>query len=193
MHLVPAHCRYLEVQCVAGLRKLHDPKLALAAKLTSQDGDDCVGKTAQAHADLRDTVATNDTLAEGTFGLYKSVRRSCPGLGMQKAAAISQTLISKHLGGADAVRHRIRKVGTNAEQRLGIRKSKPPPSGLGYFHTLPHLEQKALIDMARLTRKEARSRDCADEKEVCRPPMHSSCHAAHVCTWYHSSPTCNCT
>lgn len=29
---------YLEVQCVAALRKLHDPKLALRNHLTSQDG-----------------------------------------------------------------------------------------------------------------------------------------------------------
>lgn len=40
---------YLEVQCVAALRKLHDPKLALRYHLTSIGGDHSYGKSAQAH------------------------------------------------------------------------------------------------------------------------------------------------
>ena len=52
--------RYLEVQCAAALRKLHDPKLALADKLTSQDGANCVGKSEQMHTDTIGVHTTND-------------------------------------------------------------------------------------------------------------------------------------
>eukprot|EP00966_Prymnesium_polylepis_P113401 2622040-Prymnesium_polylepis.1 len=55
---------YLEVQCAAALRKMHDPKLALADKLTSQDGANSIGKQAQAHADTQGCSASNDALAE---------------------------------------------------------------------------------------------------------------------------------
>ena len=180
MYLVSVAHRYLEVQCVAGLRKLHDPKLAIAAKLTSLDGEECVGKMAEAHADLQSTSATNDPLAEGTFGTYKSVRRQCPGLGMQKSSAISQSVISKHMATDDAVLHRVRKARTQTEQRLGVRKPKPAPSGMGYFNRLPHLEQKALIDMARSTRKEMRALDQADETEVGARSSVVTCHTC-VC------------
>lgn len=59
---------YLEVQCVAALRKLHDPKLALRDKLTSKDGVNSVGNSEEAHRDLIGCHATNDALAESVFG-----------------------------------------------------------------------------------------------------------------------------
>ena len=43
---------YLQVQSEAGIFKLHDSKLALADKLTSQDGANSIGKQAVAHAGL---------------------------------------------------------------------------------------------------------------------------------------------
>jgi len=61
---------YLEVQCAAALRKMHDPKLALADKLTSQDGANSIGKQAQAHADTQGCSASNDALAESVFGTF---------------------------------------------------------------------------------------------------------------------------
>ena len=75
----------LEVQCVAGLRKLHDHKLALADKLTSQEGAKSFGKSAQAHADSIGLDATNDRLAESVFGTYDYWLRRCPGISMEAA------------------------------------------------------------------------------------------------------------
>lgn len=43
---------YLQVQCSAALEKMQDAKLAIADKLTSQDGADAVAKTATAHEGL---------------------------------------------------------------------------------------------------------------------------------------------
>lgn len=41
---------YLQVQCSAGLEKMHDAKLAIADKLTSLEGSNSVGKQSTAHA-----------------------------------------------------------------------------------------------------------------------------------------------
>lgn len=41
---------YLEVQCAAAIEKMHDAKLAIANKLSSQDGYNAVNKQSTAHA-----------------------------------------------------------------------------------------------------------------------------------------------
>lgn len=70
---------YLEVQCVAALRKMHDKKLALADKLTSQDGVNSIGNQAQGHADTQGCHASNDALAESVFGTFDMILRRFPG------------------------------------------------------------------------------------------------------------------
>eukprot|EP00966_Prymnesium_polylepis_P259721 5999344-Prymnesium_polylepis.2 len=54
---------YLQVQCAAALEKMHDPKLAIADKLTSQHGVNSFGKNAAAHEDTLRCHSTNDALA----------------------------------------------------------------------------------------------------------------------------------
>ena len=134
-HLLAIPRRYLEVQCVAGLRKLHDPKLALANKLESQGGTQSFAKSAQAHADTVGLDATNDRLAESVFGVYDYVLRRCPGISMEAASAVAQAM-----------------------------RAKSFVEG-GYFYLLPPREQHALVEVARTTVRELRALDRADHAE----------------------------
>ena len=86
----PPPCRYLEAQCAAGLMKMHDKKIAIADKLTSQDGANCVGKLAQAHEDLQGCYATNDELAESGFGQFTYTLVRAPGISREAASGQAQ-------------------------------------------------------------------------------------------------------
>jgi hypothetical protein len=123
------------VQCVAGLRKLHDPKLALADKLTSQEGAKSFSKSARAHTDTIGLDATNDRLAESVFGVYDYVLRRCPGISMEAASAVAQAIRSKSFA----------------------------PDGT--FTKLPRNEQIALVELARTSVREMRAVDRADHAE----------------------------
>ena len=128
--------RYLEVQCSAGLRKLHDPKLALADKLTSQGGANAFDKSAQAHTDTIGLDANNDRLAESVFGTYDYVLRRCPGISMEAASAVAQAMRAKSFAEG------------------------------GYFHSLPPLEAHALVQLAREIERELRAVDLAHHTEL---------------------------
>ena len=127
--------RYLEVQCVAGLRKMHDPKLAIAKHLTSQDGVASFDNSAQAHTDLIGLDATNDRLAESVFGIYDYVLKRNPNISMEAASALAMAM-----------------------------RAKSFEEG-GYFDTLPPHEQMALVELARTTVDEMRAVDRADHSE----------------------------
>ena len=120
---------YLEVQCVAGLRKMHDPKLAIANKLTSQDGAMSFAKAQQAHLDTIGFDATNDRLAESVFGRYDYQLRRNPNISMEAASALAQAMTAKSFEEG------------------------------GYFHSVPLHEAMALVELARLTVDEMRAVD----------------------------------
>ena len=123
---------YLEVQCIAGLRKLHCPKLALSNKLDSLGGEQSFANSEQAHEDTIGLDATNDRLAESVFGVYDYTLRHCPGISMEAASAVAQAM-----------------------------RAKSFVEG-GYFHSLPPHEQHALVELARTTVREMRKIDRAD-------------------------------
>lgn len=141
---------FLEVQCHAALRKLHDPKLALRDKLTSVDGDSSVGNSAVAHADTIGVHATNDSLAEGVFGTYDMILRRCQGISMEAASAVAQAVRSQMLSRGDCVARR--KKSTVKEREAFT----------GYIYTLPPHEQEALVEVARVTVDEMRDIDRLD-------------------------------
>ena len=126
---------YLEVQCVAGLRKLRDPKLALANKLTSQEGVYCWSKAQDVHYDTVGLDATNDRLAESVFGVYDYVLKRNPNISMEAASAVAMALRSKSFGEG------------------------------GYFYALPPHEQEALVEVARCSVREIRKLDHADHAD----------------------------
>ena len=126
---------YLEVQCVAGLRKLHDKKLAIAKHLASQDGVSSFANSVQMHIDTIGLDASNDRLAESVFGRYDYIRKRCPGISMEAASAVAQAISAKSF----------------------------EPGG--YFHSLSPHEQHAVIEVARTTVRELRAVDRADHAE----------------------------
>lgn len=156
---------YLEIQCAAGLRKMHDPRLALRDKLTSQDGVNCVGNSQQAHEDTLGVHATNDVLAESVFGTYDMILHRCPGISMEAASAVSQSVRSLMLSLGDHTAHRKKSC---QKERKGF---------AGLFYALPEKEQEALVELARLTVKEMRDIDRADHRaldeyhKVCARPL----------------------
>lgn len=138
---------FLEVQCRAALRKLHDPKLALRDKLTSVGGDRCVGNSAVAHSDTIGVHATNDSLAEGVFGTYDMILRHCRGISMEAASAVAQAMRSQMLSLGDCVARRKKSTVKEREEFTG------------YIYTLPPHEQEALVELARVTVDEMRDVD----------------------------------
>lgn len=145
---------YLEVQCVAGLRKIHDPNLALRDKLTSQGGDNCFSNRELAHVQTIGCNATNDTLAESVFGTYDMILRRCQGISVEAASGVSQAIRSKFLSYGDHVEH-----------RKECTKKKEDDS-VGWMHRLPECEQQALVELARTTVKELRDVDRADHRAL---------------------------
>lgn len=153
---------YLQVQAAAALTKMYDQKLAIASKLTSQDGENCFGKQAEADKSLVGCNATNDATAEAVFGAWKLERRRNPGISVRRSSGLAQARISKSLAYADAVRHRKRRLSPSAQ--AASRKQK---SGMfGYFHALPYTEQVALVEMCRAERQQQRHLDRQDWEEL---------------------------
>lgn len=145
---------YLETQCIAGLRKMHDERLALRDKLTSMNGSNSVGKSQEAHRDTVGCHATNDALAESVFGTYDMILRRCPGISMEAASAVAQSVRSQVLGYGDHVLHRKASC-----------KEKEKPF-VGYLYSLPEKEQEALVELARVTVKELRGVDGEDHRNL---------------------------
>jgi hypothetical protein len=133
---------YLQVQCVAALKKMRDPKLAIADKLSSQGGANAFDQNAQAHADCVALDGTNDRLAESVFGHYDYVLRRCPGISMEAAAAIGQAIRAKSFAEG------------------------------GAFHALPEHEQLALIELARESVRAERAVDREDHREHAEYHVH---------------------
>lgn len=145
---------YIEVQCAAGLRKMYDPKLALRDKLSSQNGANSVGVSQQAHENMMGVHATNDVLAESVFGTYDMILRRCPGISLEAASAVAQSVRSMMLSYGDHTAHRKESC---KKQHQGF---------VGWFYQLPEKEQEALVEAARLTVKEMRDIDKADHKAL---------------------------
>eukprot|EP00966_Prymnesium_polylepis_P199016 4611850-Prymnesium_polylepis.1 len=74
---------------------MHDPKLALADKLTSQDGANSIAKQGQAHTDTQGCAACNDVLAESVFGTFDYILRRFGGISVEAASAVAQAVRSK--------------------------------------------------------------------------------------------------
>lgn len=162
---------YLEVQCAAGLRKMHDPRLALRDKHSSLDGANSVGNSVDAHRDTQGVHATNDALAESVFGTYDMLLRRCPGVSMEAASGVAQAVRSDMLSLGDHVYHR--KASCVKEEK----------SHTGWFHKLPEREQEALVELARTTVKEMRDIDAGDHTSLdeYHKVKHCLCALPYVC------------
>lgn len=172
-HLVCHVCRYLEIQCIAALRKMHCPKLALRDKLSSTDGVNAFQNQTQGHSDTIGCHASNDHLAESVFGTFDYVLRRFGGITQEAASAVSQAVRSKILSLGDHIKHRP----TNSKAPEVASPPQEKASSVGWLHTLPPHEQEALVEVARLTVFEMREVDRADHKEL--DEYHKSRHKAN--------------
>lgn len=161
---------YLEVQAVAALRKMQDPKLALCDKLTSQGGANAVDDTSEAHLDTIGCHATNDALAESIFGTFDMILHRCPGISQEAASGLSQAVRSMMLSLGDSVQH---KRGSQASKEAENAKKEY----IGYFYSLPVHEQEALVELARTTVSEMRGIDRADHAAL--DQYHKVCHTGY--------------
>ena len=139
-----------EVMAKAGLLKMHDPRLAIADKLTSQDGCNSIGKNAVAHAATAGAHTTNDTV-ESNFGCYDYVLRCFRGISVTAASGVAQQMRMHHFDTASAVARNGQ--GSPEERRLGL------------FYTLSEKMQMALVEWARTERTSSRKAERADKVE----------------------------
>lgn len=161
---------YLEVQAAAALRKMHDPRLALSDKLTSQNGTNAVDDSAQAHKDMIGCHATNDALAESVFGTFDMILHRCPGISQEAASGVSQAIRSMALSHGDTCSHRKGSKASKESEKL-MEKGH-----IGYFHALPTHEQEALVELARTTVKELRGIDRDDHATLDEYHKVNHCH-----------------
>ena len=139
-----------EVMAKAAMLKLHDPKLALADKLTSQEGANSLGKNAEAHEATKGAHVSNCTV-ESNFACYDYVLRCFRSIGVDAAAAVAQQMRMHHFDTASAV------------QRSG--RGSPEERQLGYFHALPDAMKESLVEWARRARAGSRKVERADMVE----------------------------
>ena len=92
---------YLEVQCAAFVKKIDDPKLALACNLAPAQGAG-TGVDELARADTIGLDATNDSLSESILGMWDYVLRRNPGITLEAASALVAAMKMKYYspGGA---------------------------------------------------------------------------------------------
>ena len=143
---------YLQVQCRAGLNKLHDTRTVLPKYLSSQDGELSWSKVQQGHADTKGCHATNDWFSESVFGVFDRMLKRNEGISREAASGLAQAVRSKSFWHGDTVQRR--------------KAQEPPPPGIGYFHTLPPQEQHALVEYARRSVRTESAGDRVDNAEV---------------------------
>ena len=80
----------LQVQCAAGLRKLHDERTVLPQYLASQDGALSFENQAQAHIDTEGCELSNDKFSESVFGTFDRSLRRNEGISREAASGLAQ-------------------------------------------------------------------------------------------------------
>ena len=88
--------QYLQVQCAAGITKMHDTRTVLPEYLTSQDGAKCWSKVAKGHADTKGTEANNDKFSESVFGVFDRMLKMFHGVSREAASGLSQVTASQY-------------------------------------------------------------------------------------------------
>ena len=134
------------------LDKMRDPKLAHAKYLSSQGGAKAAAATGAAnaqvlgtaHADTVGLLATNDMLAEGTFGTFTYTFNRYNNISVDGASGVAQAKVNGDFALKDP---QLRKR-TETALRTGWEEGDHG-MGKGLFHNLSEKEQLSLLDMAR--------------------------------------------
>lgn len=117
-------------------------------------GKFAIGNSQNAHQDMVGMHAMNDELAESVFGTYDMILRRCPGISMEAASAVAQSVRSKMLALGDHVDRRKERCRPKEERCVS------------WFHKLPEKEQEALVEFSRKTVKEMRDIDHLDHRAL---------------------------
>eukprot|EP00966_Prymnesium_polylepis_P136876 3162791-Prymnesium_polylepis.1 len=129
----------IKAQATRALEKLYDKKIALADKLTSQDGINSFGRNADAHARTQKAHMTNDS-AENKFGIADHVMRTHRHISIINAAGIVQ---QRGAGDFD------RPLPIVSDRRKRKATTPEPTQQLGFFWRLSAPLRAALVRVAR--------------------------------------------
>ena len=136
---------------------MEDPKLAIADKLTSQDGKNAIGKNADAHKRTLGATACNDAV-ESKFAAADYVMRTYRGISVLNASGIVQQRTAHDFD---------RAVSIGSDRRKRKAPAEEPRKVVGFFWALTPELRNSLIEMARhelpnalkVGREEKRSHD----------------------------------
>eukprot|EP00965_Chrysotila_dentata_P128072 4234944-Pleurochrysis_carterae.AAC.1 len=142
----------------AAIAKMHDPKISVADKLLSQDGANAYSLNAHAPKATIGAHYNNDAVEarfllvlQGNFGCLDRVLHRFRGILTVPASVVAQMLRMHYFDEIDSTAHRTGKKNGKVERRT-----------VGYFYSLPTLEQHAAVLAAIEMRAAIRAESRAD-------------------------------
>ena len=118
---------------------MHDPKRALADKLTSQDGENSYHKNADAHARTQGIAGVNDS-SENKFATADYVMRTYRHISVHNASGIVQQRAAHDFD---------RELNVVSDRRKRKHQPEEAPPSAGFFWRLTPALRRALIAMVR--------------------------------------------
>ena len=150
----PFTLKVLKAQAERALEKMHDKRLALANKLTSQDGDYAMSKNADGHRRTMGCNTTNDSV-ENKFATGDFVMRTFRKISVANASGIVEQRNAHDFD---------RAVTIVSDRRKRKVSDEPEKQQVGFFWRLTEAARHALIRVGRRLAPEERSGARADKK-----------------------------
>lgn len=148
-----------QAMAVCGLKKMRDPKVAIADWLSSQDGKFSLARSAAAHEATKGAHVTNDRV-ESNFGSFDNVIRVFRTISVDAASGIAQAM-RMHYFDPTIVKHKK----NISHSKKTSKEPVSSRSSVGYFGNMPEPLQKSCIDMARAYCRTARTWERQDRVE----------------------------
>jgi muconolactone delta-isomerase len=143
--------KLIQQMATRALEKLHDKKIALADKLTSQGGVNALGKRQEAAERTHGIDGTNDR-SENKFAIADYVMRTYRGFSVFNASGIVQQRSAHDFDRPSRV---------VSDRRKRKQTAEPPPEFTGgFFWTLSRALRHSLLTMARHELEAAGCRCC---------------------------------
>eukprot|EP00966_Prymnesium_polylepis_P244308 5650139-Prymnesium_polylepis.1 len=149
----PFMLKVLKAQAERALEKLHDKRLALSNKLTSQDGDYAMSKNADGHRRTMGCNTTNDAV-ENKFATGDYVMRTFRGISVVNASGIVEQRNAHDFD---------RAVTIVSDRRKRRADGEPEKQEQGFFWRLAEAARHALIRTGRRLAPEERKGARADK------------------------------
>ena len=150
----PFTLKVIKAQAERALEKLHDPRLALANKLSSQDGDYAMSKNADGHRRTMGCNTTNDSV-ENKFATADYTMRTFRGISVPNVSGIVEQR------NAHDYDHPVLIVSDRRKRKAG--GGEPERRQEGFFWRLAVAARHALIRLGRRLAPEMRSSGRGDK------------------------------